>query len=71
MKLSELYGKPIKDVEGYVTSYFGPDVLVFKISEVVFTDDTSVFVEGEHDIPYIPGEEFTAEKLQRAREEES
>ena len=60
MLFSELVHKAIKDIGGYVTTEFGDDVPVFKISKIIFEDDTSIWVEGEHDIPYIPSSDKIA-----------
>lgn len=70
MKLSELAGKKVMDIDGYVTSEFGHDILVFKISKVVFEDGSTVWAEGEHDIAYLPGEDFDKQALEKAYKEE-
>lgn len=51
LSLKELTGQKIEDVYFYVTEEFGFPVL--KITRIIFTDGTSVYVEGEHDCPYI------------------
>ena len=51
--LSKLVGKKIKDVHGIISAGFGDPV--FKLSVVVFEDDTVLQVEGEHDFPYLVG----------------
>lgn len=51
VSLSKLVGKQIKDVIGYFSSLDGP--LSFKVTHIVFEDDSEVGVEGEHDFPYI------------------
>lgn len=51
-KLSELIGKRIVEIEGYPSNEFGDPV--FKIVQVVFDDGSKLWVEGEHDMPYIP-----------------
>jgi len=51
--LSLLAGKQIKDVAGYISAAFGRHTLVFKISYILFEDGSKLYVEGEHDIPYI------------------
>ena len=61
MDLEKVLGKKVKRIEGYVTSEFGEDVLVFKLCELIFEDGTRASVEGEHDILYIPGEDYEAE----------
>lgn len=50
--LSKLIGKPIADVIGSVTDA-GYGTYVFKISKVIFKDGTFLYVEGEHDFPYL------------------
>jgi hypothetical protein len=52
ISLIKFTGKPIKDILGYVSSGF--DVPVFKISQFVFEGGETIFVQGEHDIAYIP-----------------
>lgn len=54
LSLSSIVGKPIKDVHGYVSHQFGEPV--FKVSKVVFEDDTDETLGGEHDIAYIDSE---------------
>jgi len=54
--LSLLAGKQIKDVAGYISAAFGRHTLVFKISYILFEDGSKLYVEGEHDIPYITSE---------------
>lgn len=50
--LSKLIGKPIKDVVGYLSdSEF--DFIVFKIRKIMFEDETSLDVGGEHDIAFV------------------
>ena len=51
--LSKLVGKKIKDVHGFISAGLGDPV--FKLSVVVFEDDTVLQVEGEHDFPYVVG----------------
>ncbi len=59
LSFSKLMGKPVADLHGYISHEFGHSTPVFKISTVVFADGTSVWVEGEHDLPYIPAETET------------
>lgn len=54
--LSTLLGKKVAHVAGYVSTEFGSDTLVFKITRIVFEDGTHESVEGEHDIAYIPAD---------------
>ena len=51
ISLNKLHGKAVKDIHGYITTEFGDPT--FKMSKVVFEDGTSVFCEGEHDLPYL------------------
>ena len=51
-KLSELLGKRVTEIEGYLSSEFGDPV--FKIVQIVFEDGSKLWAEGEHDMPYIP-----------------
>lgn len=56
ISLSKLVGKKIVDVIGYPADPFGGTPL-FKIRRIVFEDETTVTVEGEHDVPYIPAKD--------------
>ena len=47
-------GLNIADILGYVSHEFGEDTPVFKITDIVLADGTTIGVEGEHDIPYLP-----------------
>lgn len=51
LSLNKLMGKNVVDIEGYVSTEFGEPT--FKISQVIFDDGTSVWAEGEHDMPYL------------------
>jgi hypothetical protein len=53
--LSKLVGKKVIDVVGYPSDPFG-DAPLFKIVEIVFEDKTTISVEGEHDVPYLPAD---------------
>jgi hypothetical protein len=53
--LSKLTGKKVVDILGYPADPFGGTPL-FQISHIVFEDGTTVFVEGEHDVAYIPAQ---------------
>lgn len=68
--LSKLIGKRIKDVHGYLANEFGDPA--FKLSVIVFEDDTELDVEGEHDFPYVVGEQpnYDEETLRALYEEE-
>lgn len=52
ISLSKLVGKKIEDVRGFIDMQF--DTPVFNVSDIVFTDKTTVTLEGEHDCAYIP-----------------
>lgn len=45
-------GCEVRDIYGYVSREFGDPV--FKITRIILNTDTSIDVEGEHDLPYIP-----------------
>src|ERR1051326_8082285 len=49
--LAKLTGKRIKDVVGYLTDENSG--VCFKVTHIIFDDDTQVGVEGEHDFPYL------------------
>jgi hypothetical protein len=53
LSLAKLTGKKVKDIQGYATEEEGE--AAFKLSRIVFEDDTYVRVEGEHDFPYVAG----------------
>ena len=52
--LSQLTGKKIKDIAGYFSAEWGVDSLVFQLTQVEFEDGTHLWIEGEHDMPYVP-----------------
>jgi hypothetical protein len=54
--LNKLLGKKVTDVVGYPTAPFGGTPL-FRISQIIFEDGTSMFVEGEHDVAYLPADD--------------
>lgn len=54
--LSDLLGKKVAHVAGYISREFGSDTLVFKITRIIFEDGTHESVDGEHDIAYIPAD---------------
>lgn len=54
ISLSKLTGQRIVDISGYVSGEFGDDTPVFKISQIHLENGTEIWVEGEHDIAYIP-----------------
>ena len=51
LSLLKIVGKKVKDITGYVSMEFGSPV--FKVSFLVFEDDTELWFEGEHDFPYV------------------
>lgn len=68
--LGNIVGKPISDVIGFISEEFG--IPVFQVTKICFLDGTSLWVEGEHDIAYIPvdGDLLTEEKLDELLEKE-
>lgn len=68
--LEQVAGKKVKAVTGYVSHEFGKDVPVFKLYRVIYEDNSFDFIEGEHDMPYVPeSKTLTREKLDANREE--
>jgi hypothetical protein len=53
LDLEKITGKKVSRIDGHVSSEFGRDVLVFELFRIHFEDGSSIFVEGEHDTPYI------------------
>lgn len=51
VSLTKLTGKTIKDIEMYPSMEFGEATL--KVCWVIFEDGTRLWVEGEHDFPYV------------------
>lgn len=49
----KLTGRAIKELHGYLSCEFGPDV-TFKVCHIELDDGTTIDVEGEHDFPYLP-----------------
>lgn len=71
ISLTKLAGKSVKDVVGCSSTVFGDDVPVFRIFKIVFEDDSEVFVEGEHDCPYLSCDELVLnEELQKLNKED-
>ena len=55
LDLSVLCGKKIVGVYGYGSSEYGEgEDRVFKITRIELEGGKELFVEGEHDMPYIP-----------------
>jgi hypothetical protein len=54
--LTKFVGKKIVDITGYPADPFGGTPL-FKLYRIVFEDGTTEFLEGEHDVPYLPATE--------------
>jgi hypothetical protein len=73
ISLSNLIGKEIKDITGYLSEEYGD--ITFVLNTVVFIDDTKLGIEGEHDFPFLveylkqPQPNFDDETLQRLYEE--
>lgn len=57
LSLASIVGKKIIDLEGHVSHKFGVDTPVFDISAVVFEDGTTMRLQGEHDIAYLPADD--------------
>jgi len=51
LKLSDVVGKRVVDVIGYISSAFGDPT--FKVVAVKFEDGTYASCGGEHDFPYV------------------
>lgn len=51
--LSKLVGKSIKDIHGVISIELGDPA--FKPIAIVFDDGSTLRVEGEHDFPYVVG----------------
>ncbi len=51
LKLSDVAGKRVVDVVGYISTEFGDHT--FKVCGVKFDDGTYVSCGGEHDFPYV------------------
>jgi|688.fasta_scaffold1988309_1 hypothetical protein len=49
--LSQLAGKRVKDLRGYISCEFGEPT--FKVWTVVYDDGTEDWLGGEHDFPYV------------------
>jgi len=51
--LEDITGLKVVGVMGYPSAEFGTDVMTFQIHSIVLENGTHLFVEGEHDYPYI------------------
>lgn len=51
ISLVKLTGLKIKDIQCWISNEFGDPVL--QVSRIVFENDVTVWMEGEHDMPYI------------------
>lgn len=51
LSYTKIAGQGIKDITGYISNELGDPV--FKIRKIVLEDNTQLWVEGEHDFPYI------------------
>lgn len=71
VSLSKLVGKPIKDIQGYISKEFGEPV--FQVSRVILEDGTSIAFNGEHDIAYLEdyNHVISQEQLQALYDEEN
>lgn len=49
--LSKILRKQILEVNGYISTEY--DSLMFKMTNIMFTDGTNISCEGEHDCPYL------------------
>lgn len=54
LSLSKLMVSKIKDIVGFLYDPFDNENVIFKLSKVIFENGKSVFIQGEHDIAYIP-----------------
>ena len=75
LSLLKLVGKEVSDIRGHISGEFGGPTFV--LTEILFTDGTSMGVEGEHDHPYVteyratnPQPNFDDETLQALLDEE-
>lgn len=50
ISLSKLFNNQVKDILGYISTEFGDPTFV--LSKVIF-EDGNIWVEGEHDLPYL------------------
>jgi hypothetical protein len=50
-------GKKVVDLHGFISYHFGGDTPVFYVTKVVFEDGTEHWLQGEHDIAYIPAQD--------------
>ena len=57
VSLSQYLGVQVTDLIGSIVDYDGAGTPIFKIFKVVFEGESALFVEGEHDCPYIPSDE--------------
>jgi hypothetical protein len=72
ISLVKLTGKPIKDIVGRISNEWGSTF--FQVFKVVFEDGSILFMEGEHDCPYLPATNqqpnMDEETLESLREKE-
>lgn len=73
ISLLKLTGKKVKDIRGYLADPYDAGAS-FQLTKIVFDDDTTVDVEGEHDFPYITSTEeqpnFDEDTLSRLMDEQ-
>lgn len=61
-------GVKVVDVTGRISMEFGEPV--FRLRSIVFSDETSAWCEGEHDLPYITEtEHLSSEQMQSLSDE--
>jgi hypothetical protein len=53
LDLAKLLGKKLLRIEGSISREFGKDTMTFQLHAIVLEDGVKLFVEGEHDHPYI------------------
>lgn len=64
LDLADVTGKKVDKIIGFVSNDFGD--AVFVMQKIVFEDGSSIFCEGEHDIPYLePGSDDVNDRLQQ------
>jgi hypothetical protein len=64
ISLTKLLGQRITDIRGTLSKEFGDPV--FSISQFELEDGTLLYVEGEHDMPYLPADENGPANLRNA-----
>lgn len=54
LSLSKIYDKKIKDLVGFISQPFDEGTFIFEISKVVFEDGSDEWLDGEHELAFIP-----------------